>query len=271
VTYVNAVAPVAGAFDGYLIHGRPGNPATLDGLDGRVRAGTVRVRTDSSAPVLIVQTETDVVGVLGALGSRQPDTERLRLWEVAGAAHADTYTIGAGFRDSGRLTAAELADLLAPTADPLGVAFPMPINGGAQRHYVEQAALAALDRWVGTGLPPASAPRLATRRDEPGMLELDRDGIALGGVRTPWVDVPVATLSGLGRDAAGAAIIFGSTRAFDAATLASRYPGGRDEFLARFRASADDAAGKGFLLPSDLDEIVAVAGASYPDTGPDRR
>jgi hypothetical protein len=35
--------------------------------------------------------------------ARQPDSSRFRWWEIAGAAHADTYVLGAGFRDSGDL------------------------------------------------------------------------------------------------------------------------------------------------------------------------
>ena len=122
VTDVNAVAPVAGGYDGYLIHGRPGRPATLSewevssslqpGLPAL--AGGVRVRTDGAAPVIILQSETDVFGALFSLGSRQPDDGRLRIWEIAGGAHADTYTLSAAFTDSGQLGAAELAALLTP-------------------------------------------------------------------------------------------------------------------------------------------------------------
>lgn len=261
VTYLNAVAPLAGCFDGYLLHGRPGNPASLSGWDGRTRAGRVRVREDTASPVLILQSETDVVGVLAAVGSRQPDTGGLRLWEIAGAAHADTYTIGVAFQDSGRLTPAELAKLLTPNAEPFGVPFPAVINGGPQQHYVAQAAIAALDRWVRDGTAPPRAPRLRTSPDEPMTLDVDDLGIALGGVRTPWVDVPAAVLSGLGQNPGDASALFGSTRPLDPATLAARYPGGRDDYLAAFARATAEAVGSGFLLPEDQDEILGLAAA----------
>ncbi|GAA3395830.1 alpha/beta hydrolase domain-containing protein [Cryptosporangium minutisporangium] len=270
VTYVNAVAPRSGVFDGYLIHGRPGNPASLTGWDG-VRSGAVRIRTDGPAPVLVLQTETDVVGVLQSAGSRQPDADRFRLWEIAGAAHADTYTIRAAFGDSGALGAAELAALLAPTRNPFGPEFAAPINSGPQHHYVAQAAVAALDRWVRSGTAPAVAPRLTLRAadsdgaDRAHPLELDAAGLARGGVRTPWVDVPTAVLSGLGQEASGGgAVLFGSTWPFAADVLAARYPGGHDEYLAAFARSTREAIDRGFLLAEDEDEIVAVAAASYP-------
>ena len=40
-------------------------------------------------------TETDLV-TLGYLPARQPDTKRFRNWEVAGTAHADSYTLVVG-------------------------------------------------------------------------------------------------------------------------------------------------------------------------------
>lgn len=265
VTFVNAVAPVAGGYDGYLIHGRAGGPALLDGARWETRAGRVRIRTDADAPVITVQSETDVAGLLRSAGSRQPDGERFRLWEVAGAAHADTYTIDAAFRDSGRRRPDELAAMMAPRSAPLGAAFPLPINSGPQQHYVAQAAIAALDRWVRTGAPPASAGRLELEPGEPVRLRMDPHGIAAGGVRTPWVDVPVAVLSGLGQEAApGAALLFGSTRPFDGATLRRLYPHGAGDYLPAFRAAAERAVAAGFLLAADLDEIVAVAAASFP-------
>ena len=272
VTYVNAVAPIAGGYDGYLIHGRPGRPAGLSRWDVASPsepglpplAAGVRVRTDGPAPVIILQTETDVFGALASLASRQPDDNRLRLWEIAGAAHADTYVISAAFTDSGRLSPAELAALLTPRNDPFGVAFAAPINSGPQHHYVAQAAIAALDRWVRDGTPPPVAARLET--GDAGGPHLDALGIATGGVRSPWVDVPAAVLSGLGQEASpGPAFLFGSTRPLPAATMRRLYPAGAADYGPAFETAAERMAKAGFLLAEDLDEAVAVAAASYPE------
>jgi len=173
VTYVNAVAPTVSpeaACDGYLIGSRAGTAASLAGWDGHIRTegpDGVRIRPDRRAPVLTVQTETDITGVLAGVSARQPDDNSFRWWEIAGAAHADTYVLGgAGFSDSGDLPPAELARLTAPTDKPLGIACPAPVNSGLQHHYVAQAALAHLDRWARGGAPPPSAPRLETDPDE---------------------------------------------------------------------------------------------------------
>jgi hypothetical protein len=82
VTYVNAVAPTVppeAACDGYLIGSRTGFAAPLTGWDGRIRSegpDGARVRTDGRAPVLTVQTESDVTGVLAGVTARQPDSSR---------------------------------------------------------------------------------------------------------------------------------------------------------------------------------------------------
>jgi len=56
----------------------------------------------------------------------------------------------------------------------------------------------------------------------------------------------------------------GSTRVFDAAELARRYPAGPGEYAAAFRAATMRAAAAGFVLEQDVDEMVAVAVAAYP-------
>ncbi|MFF2554449.1 alpha/beta hydrolase domain-containing protein [Nocardia sp. NPDC058058] len=252
VTFVNAVAPHGSPYDGYLIDGRPGRPATLtgwgepEGLDG-----ATRVRADSAAPVLVLQTETDVVGLMRSIGSRQPDSDRFRLWELAGAAHGDTYLVGAAFTDSGALSAAELAERMAPRRNPLGVDFPEPINSGPQHHYVVQRAIAALSIWAAGGSAPAQADRLTVSGGE---LVLDDHGNALGGVRTPWLDVPLAVLSGLGQEGGGPAVLFGCTRPLPGPPPA--------DYLAAFRAAAEKTVAAGFLLAEDVPEILAMAAAN---------
>src|SRR5215467_5043707 len=271
VTYVNAVAPTVppeAACDGYLIGSRTGFAPPLTGWDGRIRTegpDGARIRTDGRAPVLTVQTESDVTGVLAGVTARQPDSSRFRWWEIAGAAHADTYMLGAAFSDSGTLPPAELARLLAPTAEPLGIPCPVPVNSGPQHHYVAQAAIAHLDLWARGGPPPPSSPRLETDPDDHMRLVTDGAGIARGGIRTGWVDVPVAALSGLTpAGATGIGILVGSTRVFAADERARRYPAGPGQYAAAFREATMRAAAAGFVLDQDVDEMVAVATAAYP-------
>ena len=275
VTYINAVDRHAKLFDGFFVHGRPGAGVSIDGvflpsargegIEGTRRAIAStgeRIREDVRVPVLVLQSETDVI-VLGGGLAKQPDSAHVRVWEMAGAAHADTYTVSAGRYDDGTLGGARLAELLRPTTDLIMGQTDSPVNAGPQQHYVSQAALSHLARWASGGEPPPQAPRLDVDAEETGF-EKDEHGIATGGIRTPWVDVPTAVMSGLGQSGETFAFLFGTTVPFDEATLASLYPGGQTEYLAMFEDSLNTAIIEGYLLGEDRAEILEMAGASYP-------
>jgi hypothetical protein len=270
VSYVNAIDPLDMRYDGFLIHGRPGGAAAIDGTylraspDGDVskasaeRTEAHRIREDARVPVLTVQSETDVVR-LGSGRARQPDSKHFRLWELAGASHFDTYGLIASQIDHEGVPIEALAAKLAPTDKPMGMAADAAINSGPQQHYVLNAAIMHLERWVQDGSPPPEAPRLEATDAEAANLVRDENGIVLGGIRTPWVDVPTAALSGDAPGGEGFLFLFGKTLPFDEATLARLYPGGADEHRARFEAATDEAVLDGFILEEDAEEIYALA------------
>lgn len=268
VTYVNAVDPVARVYDAFLVHGRGARGMPLDGVwsDPMVPDGHRHpIRDDVRVPVLTVQSETDVV-MFGGSAARQPDTDRVRLWEIAGAAHFDTYGLFASRHDDGSLSADGLASLLVPTAEVLGMPVSAPVNSGPQQHYVLQAAIAHLDAWVRHGAAPPTAPPLETTGDPAHPIGVDELGIARCGVRTPWVDAPVNVLSGLGQEGERLLTLFGTTRAMSPQELAARYPDGRGQYLEEFAAALDSAVREGFVLADDRDEAfdLAVAGCPLP-------
>ena len=275
VTYINAIDPHAQVFDGFFVHGRPGVGVSIDGvfipsargegIEATRRAIShkgERIREDARVPVLVLQSETDVILLGGGL-AEQSDSERIRVWEMAGAAHADTYTVSAGRHDDGTLSADRMAELLRPTRNLMIGQTDTPINAGPQQHYVAQAALAHLTRWASGGEPPPQAARLELDAQGTGY-RLDDHGLARGGIRTPWVEAPTAVMGGLGQSGESFAMLFGRTEPFDDATLSTLYPGGKDEYLQRFEASLDATIAAGFLLGEDRDEILGVAAASYP-------
>lgn len=270
-TYINEVAAADGVFDGFLVHSRFGGAAPLDGdyttSMQAMAAGKplppVLFRDQLAAPVLNVITETDLLmPLVGYLPARQPDNAKLRTWEIAGTAHADTYTLTAGMVDDGTATIEALARALAPTDQVMGMKLGVPMNAAPQHHYVMQAALDALNRWVKSGKAPPAADRLKVT--EAKAFQLDANGNALGGIRSPWVDVPTAKLSGLGQTAPGLLALFGSTQTFPASRLNELYPGGRKEYLARFGVALRKAIGSGFILERDRQEIEALAAQIYP-------
>ena len=274
-TYVNAVDPVAKVYDGYLIHSRFGSAAPLDGNSLYSSDGPgsqyqgAKLRTDLRVPVITVITETDLLGgqIPGFHTARQPDNVRLRIWEVAGTAHADNYTVGVGFIDSGSTPLEKLVAGYEPTAKVLGTQLAKPMNSGPQHHYVVEAALWSLDRWVATGQTPPQADRIQlTDAAKPGDAPtpvLDANGEAKGGVRTPWVDVPTAKLAGIGNSGGPLAFLVGMCEPFDAATLDRLYPGGKSEYLKKFEASLTSAIQAGFILPADRQENLDLAALLY--------
>ena len=137
-----------------------------------------------------------------------------------------------------------------------------PVNAGAQ-HYVLNAAISWLDRWARDGARPPAAPRLQVSN---GRFVTDEAGNALGGVRTPHVDVPVAVLSGLGNSGGPVAFLAGTTTALSADALRSRYPTPA-AYQEQFEEATARAVTAGFLLPADTAEIAAIAAINRPDFG----
>lgn len=245
-SYYDGVQPLTRAFDGFFVHSRakfglplvgPGEYADLASGIG----GTPTIfRTDLDVPVIDLQAEGDVLSILESFAVRQPDSDTFRLWEVAGTAHADVHLLG---------PLAELTDCGAEVNDgPL--------------HLVAKAALRGLVGWVRDGVPPPSASLLEiSTGGAPGRAEIrrDADGIALGGVRTPAVDVPAVRLSGEPGPGAGLiCILLGRTDPLPAERLASLYPS-RAVYLERYRASADAAIAAGFVLPEDREALLGYA------------
>lgn len=246
VTYYNGVQPLERAFDGFFVHSRasvglpvvgPGEFADL----ARGLGGTpVILRTDLSTPVIALQAEGDVVGLLNSVVARQPDSSTFRLWEVAGTAHADAHLLG------------PIADLL-----DCGVA----VND-APFHVVAKAALRGLDTWVRTGEAPVAAPRLDVSADDPPALVRDANAIATGGIRTPPVEVPVDVLSGVpGPRADVICLLLGSTTPLPDERLAELYDS-RAEYEQQYRTATDDVIARGFALEEDRDALLGFASPS---------
>ncbi len=237
-TYINAIQPTARIFDGFFVHSRGGGAIPISG--GNIATGInggVRIRDDIDVPVFLFETETDET-LLRYFDARQPDSPHIRLWDVAGAAHADAFIVGG----NAGIVGCKGAINTAPT------------------HYVVAAALNQLDEWLRTGVPPASAPRLkVTIVKGAPTLERDALGNALGGVRTAANDVPVAALSSIPSDSSKVLCgLFGSTRAFDHATLVRLYKN-QASYVAAFRRATDKAITNGYVVPADRAAILTDA------------
>jgi len=238
VSHVNAFASLTPVFDGYFVHSRGGfapNPA--GGGLGDTIAGTL-IRTDGNVPVFQYETETDV-SALGFSAARQDDSPTLVTWEVAGAAHADAFTLAA---DTGMEPDPSLGAL---------IGCPPTINDGPH-HETAQAALHHLVAWVLDGIPPPASPRI----ELDGVTVVRDDlGVAVGGVRTPVVDVPLRVLSGDPGPGGAFCFLFGQTIEIPPDVLGDRY-GSVEEYEALLRTAALSAVSSGWLLPEDAETMI---------------
>jgi Alpha/beta hydrolase domain len=88
----------------------------------------------------------------------------------------------------------------------------------------------------------------------------DANGNTLGGARTPQVDVPIASLAGIGNTAANASPIsafcglFGSTVPFTPAQLGALYKN-HGQFVSTWGQDTKNLVKNGFLLKADENEL----------------
>jgi hypothetical protein len=255
VTYVNAIHPLYNAYDGYMIHSRGDGSSSL-AQEPQVAIPTPAsplVRSDLNAPVMTFETETDVV-FLQYLNARQPDTDSVRTWEVAGTAHGDYYTFVSGRDDT---VGDPLFASVVEATSVLGfITCDKPMNNGPQ-HYVFNRAVRALNDWVATGTLPPESPRLQAN-DDGSDYQYDDLGNALGGIRTPYVDAPSAILRGEPNTGNSFCRLFGTTSLFSAAQMASLY-GDEAGFVNAVTEATNAAVDADFLLQEDADAIITWA------------
>ena len=237
--YHNRVHPLVRLADGFVIHG--GGRELTDLVDTKV---------------FKINAETDLA-VMGQFRSRQPDSDWLRTWEVAGTSHADAYYMS----HVGEL---QLRDLdFAPS-----LSCDEPPMSHIPFRYVLYAVYDHLVRWITDDSPPPRAEPLELASTEPEVLAArDSLGNALGGIQLPQHAVPLARNTG--RNGGGVFCqFFGTHVPFDETTIQALYPT-RDAYLNAFRASVEENLAGGFILPADAQAMLAEAEDAWP-SGRDR-
>jgi hypothetical protein len=127
------------------------------------------------------------------------------------------------------------------------------------------------------GFSPAAGASASAGAGEAQQLERDSDGNVLGGVRTPWVDVPTASYHPHGTAAVDAeqppewtpfggpammAALYGSRRPFPLGELRRRH-GSRAAYLDAFADATRRCVDAGTLLQSDAEELLRTAPARW--------
>ncbi|MBC7699196.1 alpha/beta hydrolase domain-containing protein [Aquabacterium sp.] len=249
LTYANAIQPLDNVFDGLLIHGRLATGAKLASADNL--PATAAIRSDTKVPVFLLQTEMD--SSLSSGTSKQIDTDKIRQWEVAGGSHADQYLLD----NIGEVSGRDVGWVPPMCVSPYNA---MPV------YATEIAAFNHLKNWVSTGVAPPTAPRL--QRDWLGSIKKDANGNALGGLRLPELDVPIAkyghanfTTGSLAFLDLFACVAGGNTNAFDANKLKTLYPTHAD-YVAKYTLAASAALLKGYIRPVEYAKGIARAQAA---------
>ncbi|WP_251152098.1 alpha/beta hydrolase domain-containing protein [Cellulosimicrobium sp. Marseille-Q4280] len=234
-SYVNSVDPLADVVDAVVLHGGGGV-----------------VRDDLETPVFKINSETDVaIDLLGA-AQRQPDTDVLRTWEVAGASHGDWKLI----TDYGRLRIRDVGS--APGGYPgTPQTCEQPSGSRVPQHMVQGTVYDHVSAWVADGTAPPSAEPIELT-DDPRTVVRDELGLGLGGIRLAQQDVPTRINSGLNAGP-GFCFLDGGSTPVDDATLAAWYPDPQeyaDDVVASTRAAVESG-----YLPAE----VAADPAWYTD------
>ena len=125
-----------------------------------------------------------------------------------------------------------------------------------------QASLHHLVEWVAARHLPPPGQFLTTVGTPTSALVLDANGNATGGVRSPHVDTPVATIRGSGQPPSNLfCSLFGTTTPFDAAKLASLYRN-HGAFVSQWNKAVAAATAAGFVLPADAPKLKVSAATS---------
>jgi Alpha/beta hydrolase domain len=265
------------AYDGYVPGGTRG-PSNIDfGLTaaGSLPPGDPRFQMQPrDVPVIQINTETEEVGGAASLTYRRPDSDaagdRYRLWEVPGASHVSNdlgtpvITLQRNLAELQTIPVAALAPVgcthqqfvPGPSVGVPGVVDPntYPFSN------VANAAFADLTKWVDAGVPPPHADPIEVTNA--GIVR-DSFGNALGGVRTPFVDVPTATYSPTDTVAhmtlfSGFCGLYGYNTPFSHSALSSLYRN-HGNYVSRVARESNLLVREGFWLQADAQQVVMQA------------
>lgn len=248
----------AGVLIRYLpAHGVYRTPDMQHIYDGFLPTSTGATIQPVDVPLIQVPTMTEVA--TGTSTPRQDGDapgDQFRLYEFAGMSHVDS-------RDSVRFKPD-------PCAEPIST-YPLQAYMSVALHH--------LFEWVDNGTVPPRAERMLVDRNvenDGSIMALDEDGNPVGGIRSPYVDVPVASYHAPNRAAdtpvanpgawlaanpGGANLmcrLAGYQKTFTPAELKARY-GDTNTYRRRVEARMQELESAGWSLPLYREMILADA------------
>ena len=198
---------------------------------------------DFSTPIFQLNEESNL--------AKQPDNPHYMVWEEAGTAHAPAVW----WNDY--IWPEQQRDLFGPGA-PNTINAACSINHGAV-DYSSRALSSWVQRYLTTGkMPPARAHAPRVNADSSGNVVRDSNGLAEGGLRHVFAQVPVAY------EAATGCPLYGTYTAWPAAKIRSLYAT-HALYYKRVRAWSAYEVKRGWLLAADRADVLRKARAF---TGP---
>lgn len=268
-------------FDDILRNSNNGKPL-FDGYMNLVGPGTTNVHSggpqpsvtysDTSVPYIVIMSEFEhkFANMPQFNYERKPDSStkknKFRFYEVAGTPHTD------------------------PTLDVIPISAEIKLGNGKGRppkeyypgHYESDlnlqiyvnAAQENMHKWVTEGIPAPSADDKWLDFNEQTVdgktiytTKKDEHGNALGGIRDPRIEEPIATYYPSRND-----LPFetnGSMVFFTADKIAELYPDYEEDYKKPFIEQAQNLLDKGYILQEGYDKLVAYANEKKGFGGPD--
>jgi len=254
LTYMNAIHPSAKlangkyVYDGYLSR-NPGNLQRINQCAPAPQANDPRggFNRNFGVPVIAVVAQGEVPASLGFRRADSDDpADRFRLYEVAGVSHIDKAAYSQMPVVADQIAAVGTA--LGTPEWPLNITCdpPIPLTDQPALTYVYDIVFEHLFRWARKGIAPPKAHRIQIQDKT---VTLDEFGNGMGGVRTPYVDVPTASYS-VTSPGPGTCAELGHSVAFDPSRLNSLYSSDQ-EYKSKIAQAAGRLEKAGWLTKSD--------------------
>ena len=256
-TFINAIAPIHNPIDGFILQIYFGRGTPLEvgetvvnintpqsGSPAERLQGSNLLRDDLGVPILVVNSELEATACYGV---RQPDTDTMRFWEVAGTSHTSLQ---------GRAVRQKLLDrdkLVSSKVDPNINAIPIS--------PVYDAAFFHMQQWLTKGAIPPVVPRIEFEGTPPQPTR-DPLGIAIGGMRLPQTEAPLAVNSAIPLGDDIFSLLGGSSAPFARDKALSLY-GDKAAYLRSFKRAADLAVTNGTMMPRAVNELFLEASETW--------
>jgi hypothetical protein len=268
-TYANAIhanlengKPV---YDGYLLKA-PFSMGRINQCAPAPAANDPRqVVRNVGVPVIAVTAQGEIIG--GTYAVRRDDSDetndRYRLYEVSSAGHIDKAAYFGFPVLQDQVTASGTAQGTEEWPFNVLCTPEIPLMEPSLIGLVYNASFASLDQWVRKGIPAPRAPRIELREAGTPQANVmgDKYGHGMGGVRTPFIEVPDATYS-TNSPGPGVCREMGRRVSFDTLRINEIY-GSRKNYASRFAGTVDRLVKERWLTEGDAKRLKqAVIAAS---------